>query len=98
VTFRAFLRMIARGLGIRCLLVPLPFAPVLAGVRAVEALGVPFPLRSESLLGIRALRRVAVDDDLRRLDLGVRPAAESLADVLSEPLSAPGPSGLGSAP
>ena len=98
VTFRAFLRMIARGLGVRCILVPLPFAPVLAGVRAVEALGVPFPLRSESLLGIRALRRVAVEADLRRLDLRVRPVAESLADVLSEPLSGPGPSGLDSTP
>jgi nucleoside-diphosphate-sugar epimerase len=81
-SFASFLRMMARRLGIRCLFLPLPFAPVLAGVRAVEALRLPFPLRSESLLGIKALRRVPVLEDLRRLDLRVRPVGESLADLL----------------
>jgi nucleoside-diphosphate-sugar epimerase len=90
MTFAAFLRAVARGLGIRCVLVPLPFAPVLAVVRALEARGIPFPLRSESLLGIRALRQVPVAGDLRRLDLRVRPAAESLADVLGGPFCAGG--------
>ena len=88
VTFAEFLRMVARGLGIRCLLLPLPFGPVLAAVRMLEARRIPFPLRSESLLGIRALRKVPVADDLRRLGLRVRPAAESLADLLAVPLSA----------
>jgi nucleoside-diphosphate-sugar epimerase len=83
LTLAAFLRLMARRLGIRCLLLPLPFAPVLAAVRAMEAAGVPFPLRSESLLGIKALRRVPVAEDLRRLGLAVRSAEESLmADVL----------------
>jgi len=86
MTFAEFLRTLARGLGTRCFLVPLPFAPVLAAVRALEAGGIPFPLRTESLLGIRALRQVPVADDLRRLDLRVRSAAESLADVLTGPL------------
>jgi nucleoside-diphosphate-sugar epimerase len=84
-TFREFLRMVARQLRIRCVLVPLPFAPVLAFVRALEAAGVPFPLRSESLLGIQGLRKVPVADDLRRLDLRVAPAAESLARLAAEP-------------
>jgi nucleoside-diphosphate-sugar epimerase len=88
MTFAVFLRALARGLGVRCLLVPLPFAPVLATVRALEARGIPFPLRSESLLGIRALRQVPVADDLRRLDLRVRPAAESLADLVGGPFCA----------
>jgi hypothetical protein len=39
-------------------------------------------LRSESVLGIKALRRVPVTEDLRRLDLAVRSAAESLADAV----------------
>lgn len=90
VTFAEFLRMLARGLGIRCVLVPLPFGPMLAAVRVLEAGRIPFPLRSESLLGIRGLRRVAVAEHLRRLDLRVRPAAESLADLLASPLSAGG--------
>jgi hypothetical protein len=56
---------------------------VLAAVRAIEALHLPFPLRSESLLGLKGLQQVPVADDLRRLDLRARPAAESLADVLT---------------
>ena len=82
IPFATFLRMMATQLRIRCLFVPLPFTPVLAAVRAVEALRLPSPLRSESLLGIEALRRVPVAEDLRRLDLRVRPAGESLADLL----------------
>ena len=48
----------------------------------MERLGIPFPLRSESLLGIKALRRVPVTDDLRRLDLRPRSADESLAALV----------------
>ena len=78
----AFLRMLAERLGARCLYLPLPFAPVLAAVRAAEAVGLPVPLRSESLLGLKGLRRVPVSEDLRRLDLTARSARESLADVI----------------
>jgi len=67
---------------VRCVFLPLPFAPVLAALRAAEALGVPLPLRSESVLAIRGLRQAPVAEDLRRLDLSVRSAEESLADVL----------------
>jgi nucleoside-diphosphate-sugar epimerase len=87
-TFAAFLRMLAERLGIRVRFVPLPFAPVLAAVRVIEALRLPFPLRSESLLGLKGLQQRPVADDLRRLGLRARPAAESLADVL--PAAAPG--------
>jgi len=82
-TLAGFLRAMAARLGIRCVFVPLPFAPVLAAVRAMEAMRVPFPLRSESLLGLQGLRRVPVADDLGRLGLRVRPAAESLAATLA---------------
>jgi len=81
-TLGAFLRMMADRLGIRVWFVPLPFAPVLAGVRALEALRVPFPLRSESLLGLQGLRQVPVEGDLERLGLRVRTATESLAEAL----------------
>jgi nucleoside-diphosphate-sugar epimerase len=79
--FRDVLRMTATRMGTRCLFVPLPFAPVLAAVRTMERLGLPTPLRSESLLGMQGLRAVPVADDLRRLDLRARPVAESLAEV-----------------
>jgi nucleoside-diphosphate-sugar epimerase len=81
LSFREVLRMTAARSGTRCLFVPLPFAPVLAAVRAMERLGLPTPLRSESLLGMRGLQAVPVDADLRRLDLRVRSVGESLADV-----------------
>lgn len=84
-TLGAFLRMMADRLGTKVRFVSLPFAPVLAGVRVLEALRLPFPLRSESLLGLKGLRQVPVADDLRRLDLRARPAAESLADALPSP-------------
>ncbi|MCW5889096.1 MAG: NAD-dependent epimerase/dehydratase family protein [bacterium] len=81
-TIGAFLRNAAKRLRIRVVFLPLPFGPVLAGVKACEKLGVPFPLRSESLLGLAGLRRVPVEDDLRRLGMHARSADESLAAVL----------------
>jgi nucleoside-diphosphate-sugar epimerase len=82
VDFATFMRMLADRLRVRCLFVRLPFGPVLAMIRVMEAMRIPFPLRSESVLGIKALRRVPVTEDLRRLDLAVRSAAESLADAV----------------
>lgn len=81
VSLGTFLRMTAARARIRCIFVPLPFGPILAGLRVVERLGLPFPLRSESLLGMQGLRVVPVAADLARLDLRVRPAAESLAAI-----------------
>ena len=82
LSLAAFLRAMVAHLGVRCVFLPLPFAPVLAALRAAEALGVPLPLRSESVLAIKGLRQVPVVEDLRRLDLSVRSAEESLAEVL----------------
>lgn len=82
VSLAEFVRMLARRLGMRCLFLPLPLGPVLAAVRLMEVLHLPFPLKSESLLGLKGLRQVPVADDLRRLDMVVRTAAESLADVV----------------
>jgi len=77
-----FLRMMAARLRIRCRFVRLPFGPVFTVVRLIERAGLPFPLRSESMLGLRALRRQAVDADLARLGLVPRSAAASLDDIL----------------
>jgi len=78
---RAFFRVMTRQLGIRAVFVPLPFGPVLLLLRLAEALRVPLPLRAESLRGLAGLRQVPVADDLRRLELRVRSAAESLAGL-----------------
>jgi NADH dehydrogenase len=81
LSFRDVLKLAAARMGTRCLFVPLPFAPALAAVRAMERLGLPTPLRSESLLGMKGLRALPVADDLRRLDLRARPVKESLAEI-----------------
>jgi hypothetical protein len=74
-----FLRMMAQRLGIRCVFVPVPFAPVLAGLRTLETLRV----RSASLGGRATavgMRQVEVRDNLGCLRVGR--AAESLAGLL----------------
>jgi nucleoside-diphosphate-sugar epimerase len=80
-SFAAVLRMTAERARVRCLFVPLPFQPFLAMTRLAERAGVALPLRSESLLGMKGLKAVPVDD-LARLGLRARPVDESLADVL----------------
>ncbi len=79
--FRDVLAMAAARMGIRCLFVPFPFAPALGAVRTMERLGLPSPLRSESLLGMKGLRAVPVEADLARLGVRVRPVGESLAEI-----------------
>lgn len=83
VTLADFARLIADRLRARVRLVPLPFGPVLWAVRALEALHLPAPLSSESLMGVKALRTVETRDDLGRLGLEVRSTPESVADLLS---------------
>lgn len=82
-TLAGFLRAMAARLDVRGRFVPLPFAPVLAVLRLVEALRLPSPLRSESLLGLKGLQQVPVTEDMRRLDMRFRSADESLADLLA---------------
>jgi len=84
IAMRDFLRAMVRLRGIRCLFVPLPFAPMLAALRVAERAGVTLPLRSESLLGLAGMQRVAVEADLARLGVAVRPALESLRAILAE--------------
>ena len=81
LSFRDALRLAAARMNVRCVFVPLPFAPMLALVKTIERLGLPSPLRSESLLGMKGLRAVPVEDDLRRLELRVRSASETFGEI-----------------
>ena len=83
VTFREFLTAMAARSRTRCVFLPLPAGPALAAVRTIESMHLPFPLRSESILGLQGMRAVETASDLRRLGLRVRSAGESLAAVLS---------------
>ena len=82
ITFRQFLGAMAARSGARCVFLPRPEGPILAAVRRIEKLGLPFPLRAESILGLRGMRAVETTDDMRRLGLRARTATESLAEVL----------------
>jgi NADH dehydrogenase len=83
IAMRDFLRTMVELRGIRCLFVPLPFAPMLAALKTAERAGVTLPLRSESLLGLAGMQRVEVHRDLERLGIPVRTAAESLREILT---------------
>jgi nucleoside-diphosphate-sugar epimerase len=83
VTFREFLTAMAARSRTRCVFLPLPARPVLAAVRTIESMHLPFPLRSESILGLQGMRAVDTASDLRRLGVRARSAGESLTDVFS---------------
>lgn len=70
--------MVGRALGRRVWFIPLPFAPLLAGLRAAEIIRLPLPITSDTLLGLAGLTAVDCRADLARLGLTVRPAHESL--------------------
>lgn len=83
VTMKEFLHAMTRQRRLRCLFVPLPFAPILAALRIAERAGITLPLRSESLLGLAGMQAVDVEADLVRLGVPVRPALESLRQILA---------------
>lgn len=82
IEFRAFLAAIAGALGRRVVFVSIPFAPVLAAVRLVERLRLPFPITSENLLGLREQRFQECGADLERLGLGGLDPHDALRRVL----------------
>jgi nucleoside-diphosphate-sugar epimerase len=82
VTLREFLRLLAERLGTSCVLVPLPFRPTVALLGVTERLGIPLPLRRESLLAVKGLQRRPVAEDLARLGVRARGVRESLAQLL----------------
>jgi nucleoside-diphosphate-sugar epimerase len=79
---KALLRLIAKRLGRRCLLLPLPAGPIVSVLRLLERTGLRLPLSSENILGLKSMRHVATTEDLRRLDLRARTAQESLTVLL----------------
>ncbi|HET6879654.1 MAG TPA: NAD(P)-dependent oxidoreductase [Pirellulales bacterium] len=82
--FHDLLRLVLQHLRRRCVLLPVPFAPVWAGLRLAERLGVRLGVNSDNLLGIQALRPIRVEEDLARLGVEVRPSAKSVAALMGE--------------
>jgi hypothetical protein len=68
----------ARTMGVRCRLVPVPTAPLLFALRISEALRIRLPISSENLLGVKAMRAQSSARDLEALGVRARTATESL--------------------
>lgn len=81
LTMQELLRLTAERLGRPYLMLPLPAAPMLTLLRLIERAGVPLPISSENLLGLKSLRHVSTAADLERLGQRVRTARESLASL-----------------
>lgn len=81
LAMQEFLALLARTAGVRPLMLPLPATPALWLLRALEAARLPLPVSSENLLGLMTMRHVETRADLERLQIRVRDARESLADL-----------------
>lgn len=79
-----FLKGIAVRLDRRPLFLPFPIGPALAVLRSIEALRIPFPVSSENLLGLRQMRSCDTATDLATIGVRLRPAAESLDEILGK--------------
>jgi len=77
-----FLKLVAAGVGSKPMFVPVPLLPALAALRTLEALGIPFPVSSENLLGLKCMRAVDTRPDLDALGVSLRSASESLRRIL----------------
>lgn len=87
VTIREFFQLVAAQLDRRCRFIRLPLATTLNLLHMLEALNIPFPLSSESLLGLKHLIHMPSAEHLARLELTVKTAEQSLALSLSKQIT-----------
>ena len=78
VTMRAFYAGIARQLGVRCAFLPLPFSPVYGALALAESVGLPLPVTTENLLGLRQMRAIDPAMDLRAFGVFPRPFEDAV--------------------
>lgn len=78
LTTREFFAAVAAHLKRSPRFINLPAAPMIAGLRLAERLGITLPLSSENVLGLLGLPYWETEPDLRRLGLTVRPLDASL--------------------
>jgi nucleoside-diphosphate-sugar epimerase len=81
LTTREFFAAVAQRLNRPPRFLNLPAAPLIAGLRLAERLGITLPISSENVLGLLSLKHWDTGPDLQRLSLRVRPLAESLAAI-----------------
>lgn len=79
---KSFIRKLARRLGKRVVLVPVPVQPTVAFLQLLEWARVPLPVSSERVLGLLAMRHTPTENDLARVGVHARTTAESLEDLI----------------
>ena len=91
---RALYETVMRGLGVKPALVSVPTSLVELGAATLETLRVPFPIRRENVLGLRALRAFDTAADLKALGIE-RPVSleEAVRRLMSETGGASQPQG-----
>ena len=83
-TLRELHETVMRGLRLNRPLVPVPLGLIELGAMALETLRVPFPIRRENVLGLRALRAFDTAADLRALGIErPLPLGESVRRLLA---------------
>lgn len=82
ITMKNFIRKLARRLGRRVMMVPVPAQPTVALLRTLERAGFHLPVSSENVLGLLAMRHTPTAPDLARLGLQLRTTEESLSQLM----------------
>jgi nucleoside-diphosphate-sugar epimerase len=81
VPFKAIMQAIADAVGSKSKTVDIPWSPLLLLLRSAEKLGVPLPVRSDSLLGlVRPARSVPGQEIAESLGLRFRPFPDGLRE------------------
>jgi nucleoside-diphosphate-sugar epimerase len=89
-TMRTLYRTVVRGLGVERTLVSVPLPLVELGVTALEALGVPFSIRRENVLGLRALHAFDTTPSMRALGIDAPVGLAEAVRRLLAPQAGPG--------
>ena len=90
IDIRRFYREIAGLAGRSCRFVHLPGPPMVAALRLPERIGLPLPITSENVLGLKHMRLWPLEDALRTLGITPLDFTASLARLAeSEPGSSP---------
>ncbi|MCB2155837.1 NAD(P)-dependent oxidoreductase [bacterium] len=83
ISMRELMRLMAEAQDHRPLFVSVPSLPVLACLKIAEMFRIPLPVSSENLLGLRSMVHQDARPSLDRLGVSIRPARESIRDILS---------------
>jgi NADH dehydrogenase len=81
VPYELFYRQLAAKLGVPPRFLPLPYIAVSSTLALASALGVQLPITRDNLLGLKAMRQVHSQEDLKKLGVSLRSFAETLQQL-----------------